>query len=59
MKVKEGIVQIIARQNWSQPAITEGVPVKDEIWGLSNYGRLFQFNTATGDWVLKGSELES
>ncbi len=53
---KEGIIQIIARQNWVHGDLP--LAVKDEIWGLSNSGKLYQFNPANGDWVLKAQELD-
>lgn len=43
---KEGIIQIIARCSKD----------RDEIWGLSNYGRAYLL--MDGDWILRAIELE-
>lgn len=51
---REGIIQVITRTpEYQIPGEGNGVRVrqKDEIWGLSNYGRLFQM-TPEG-WQLR------
>lgn len=53
---EEKIIQILSRQNWNQIDINFGKPVKDEIWGLSSHGRLFQMTD--GGWTLRLGELD-